>query len=156
MAQVHSDFPMGVLITGGLGADAASGALITAAKWTLFSCDATITILDTSSGGGSRPFAPGEIQNFYKPVQQYDPNLPDYIPVDLETRLKNKVIVKFKFNDIENEKEFVLSPKPYKLLVKILNVINITDNMAKITFKSIKNKIHDISVIMKKIRVRKD
>lgn len=156
MSVVHQNFAAGSLITNGLGSDASSGALITANKFHLLGCIALIIIPNTSSGGGSRPLSPGEIQNFYKPVHLPDQNSPDYIPVNLETKPKNKVIVKFKFNDIENEKEFILNRKPYKLFIKILNVINITDNIAKITFNSIKNKIHDISVIMKKIKVRKD
>lgn len=155
MPQIHSLFPAGVLITNGLGADANSGALITAAKWSLFGCCAIVLIPVTSSGGGSMPFAPGEIQNFYKPVTQNDGNN-DYIPSHFEPKLKNTIVVKFKYNDIENEKEFILNKKPFKLLIKLLNIVNITDNMIKIKVENIKTKIHNISIYIKKLKVTKD
>lgn len=149
--QVHSSFPAGVLITNGLGANASSGALITAAKWNLFGCDATITIQTTSSGGGSRPFAPGEIQNFYKPVALNDVTEPFYIPTNIESKQKNVVIVKIKIGNIENEKEFILNKKPFNMAVKILNVMNISDNIIKVSLNSISTKISNIKIMIKNI-----
>jgi hypothetical protein len=159
MPLVHSAFPAGVLLTNGLGHNACSGGLITAAKWSLFGCDASIVIVPavSPSGGGSRVFLPGEIQNFYQPIDQTsDNNLSDYKPIDVEYKPKNVIKVKIKINDIESEREYVLKRKPYKMLVKILNIINITDRIAKITLKNIKTKIHNISVILKNIKLKRN
>lgn len=154
--QVHSAFPAGVLLTNGLGADGASGALITARKWSIFGCDATITLQPTSSGGGSRPFAPGEIQTFYKPVTTLSDNKFDsYIPTNIEAKQKNVIIVKVNIGDIKNEKEFVLGKKPFKLLVKMLNIINITDNKVKVSMNSVKLKLNNIKLLVKNIVVKK-
>ena len=154
---IHSLFPAGAIITNGLGANANSGALITAAKWSLLGCTAAIIIPTTSSGGGSRPMGPGEIQNFYTPVvQQVDNTFNDYVPINLESKIKNVVKVKININGIENEKEFILKAKPYKLIIKVINIINITDKIIKITINNIKNKMHNISTKIKNIKVLKD
>lgn len=147
--QMHSLFPSGVLITNGMGAN--PSALITAAKWNLFGCNATISLRQVD--GGSRPYAPGEIQNFYKPVTQlHNSDNNHYIPYNINLHDKNIVKVNIVINGKTNEKEFVLNKKPFKALINVISIINIGNNKISINLNKIKHRLHDISVMMKNIK----
>jgi hypothetical protein len=151
--SIHSAFPAGVLITNGLGAEAC-GPLITAAKFHLFGCDLAIVIPPapaTSSGGGHYPLAPGEIGKFYAPVDK----VPDfYTPVDIDPTKppKQLVIVRLTINDKLHEKEFLLKEKPYKALIKIINLENATIKQIKIAINNLRIKLHDIVIRIKNLR----
>jgi len=155
MASIHSNFPAGVLITNGLGSEAC-GPLITSSKFHLFGCDVTIIIPPAiiSSGGGNYPLAPGEIQNFYQPV---DKGSKFYTPLNIDPTksLKKYVIVKLTINNKTHEKEFLLKEKPYKALLKILNLENTTTKQIKISINNLLVKLHDITVKIKNLRKNK-
>jgi len=80
-------------------------------------------IPELPSGGGSAPMQPGEIQRWYKPV----------------TEPKRPVTIKITIGNYSNDRSFLLSPKPIGLLIKVLDVINITKANIKVTLIAINN-----------------
>ena len=149
--SIHADFGAGVLITNGLGSRACSN-LIIGNKFHMFGCLEIIIppITSTPGTGGSIPLAPGQIQNFYKPI-----TTPDYyIKTDIDPLAKPKqlVIVKLTINDKIHEKEFLLKEKPYKLLINILNLENTTFKKIKIIIDNLHIKLHNILIKIKKLR----
>ena len=103
--------------------------------------------------GGSAPMAPGEIQNFYTPIDQkiYDTH-------------KKLVTIKFRLGTLESEGDFMLNPKPLNVLINVVNLINNTSNAISVSFKNIKYKIGNVtfknistkiaSVTIKKLRLK--
>ncbi len=127
-----------------------SGTIITT-KFGLF-CKIEITPPPVMpAGGGSRVFAPGEIQNFYKPVEQ-----PYVIPLDKEKDYFNNnsqhVKIMIKIGKIKTEREYVIPKNKTKYIIKILKVINNTINSIKVNINSIKRITNDIII---KIKLRK-
>jgi hypothetical protein len=117
--------------------------------------DPVVPISPPASGGGSRPFAPGEIQNFYKPVTLEQPIMN---PVEQNRdylKQASHVIIRVKFGDSTNEKEYLLSKNKAKYVVKVLSVINTTINKVKININELKVIKHNILIQIKKLKLRK-
>lgn len=149
--MIHSSFPAGAILTNGLGTDACDGALITAAKWHLLGCDPTIIIQIPSGGSGSKSYNPGEIQTLYRPV--YDEDTLEYIDYNpVNNNAKNIVKVKFTMNDITTEKEFKLKEKPFKMVINLINIVNVTSKLTNAIVNSITNKLHEIKIRIKNIK----
>lgn len=109
----------------------------------------------TPSGGGSRVFAPGEIQNFYKPVTFEQPIMN---PVEQNMdylKQASHVIIRVKFGDTTNEKEYLISKNKAKYVVKVLSIINTTINKVKININDLKVIKNNILIQIKKLKLRK-
>lgn len=113
--------PISGLITGGLGLPVGMGILTY--HFSLFG-----TRLNVSTGSGySKVFQPGEIANFYKPVNPTTPQPiqpPFYIPVTLNKQ--ELITVEFTFGDNTFMKEYVVSKRRLSAVVKILKFVDVT------------------------------
>lgn len=156
---MHENFPVGGIITGGLGYDACNGLITT--KFHLW-CGIEIVVTPPKpSGGGPYPgkahnkFAPGEIQNFYQPVppeQQYY-----VVPRDQEARYFQRhkhIVVKFKMGEFAVEKEFAVPEKRAKAIVKVLNVLNNTRTRINVGVSNVKRMAGNLTVAVSKLRSR--
>lgn len=110
-------------------------------------------------GGGHYPrdawnkFNPGEIQNFYKPVD--DPYL---VPRDREEQFLRKykhVQIHFKMGNFEVEKDYQVPENRAKAIVKVLDVINATRDRIMVTASGLKRVTTRITVAVKNFRLRR-
>jgi hypothetical protein len=143
--------PLSGIITGGLGRPACAGMII---NFFRLSCGITVIPPEGGSSGGSIPLAPGDIHNFYQPVQ----NLPPYyiIPQDQQWQYGKKVqvVVTVKLGEKTIEKIYLVSQDKAKLIVKVANVANNTMERIKVIVNNLKRKIHDVHIFVSKLRKR--
>lgn len=114
------------------------------------------------SGGGPYPgnawnkFNPGQIQDFYKPV---DPTQQYYIvPRDQEANYfrRHKIVtMRIQLGDIVVEKEYAVPEKRARAVVKTLNLINATVANIKLTVSGIKRITSEAIVKIKNLRLGK-
>jgi len=146
---MHNTFPVGGILTGGLGLPACEGLAITT-QFNLF-CGIVITVPTPppSRGGGSRPMAPGEIQNFYKPVD------PEYlVPQDIDpfSKPKNHVQIKISFKDTVIDKEYLVSNKRMKAVITVINLINTTKEKISTVISNIRRISNNAILRVKNLR----
>ena len=88
----------------------------------------TVTVPPPGDGGGtsggSVPLRPGQVQNFYRPLYGDQP-----IPVSL----------KISFRDSEIEKIYLMSPRNTDMLVKVVNLLNVTGQRISVAVSNIRN-----------------
>lgn len=140
----------GGIITGGLGRPACQG-MITMFPFSLY-CAVVPAPL---RGGGSIPLAPGEIQNFYQPV---DPSLGTK-PVEgnfVDPSVYGKKIVRIvlKFNGHTYESEYLVSEKRAKTVVKIINLVNATKARVRVMASNLHRVTTNALVKIKNLRVK--
>jgi len=134
------------LITGGLGNSACCG-LITM-QFHVFKCKIEV-IVPSGGGGGSYPLAPGQIQNFFKPVN------PGKFHIPRDT-LQQTIIVKITMNGKVTTKEYKTYPVVAKIIAKIINIKDVTRDAVKIRVDYIKNKFDNVIAIIKRINNKKE
>lgn len=139
----------GGIITGGLGRPACQG-MITMLPFQL-GCFVFIPPPPPTKAvsGGAIPLAPGEIADFYQPV---DTQLSDGKFVDPRVYGKRVVKVIFKSKFLENEKEFLVPEKRMKNVFKVLNVINVTTQRMHVVVDDIWNIATRAIVTIKNLR----
>lgn len=112
--------PVGGLVTYGLGVDPIKGSfpgLITGWQFQLLCVDLRIGTGGTQ--GGSRPLAPGEIQQFYKLVK--DPScMAPKIPVCIRVEYYREGEKLFRTSN------YIVNPRQAARIVRIINLINKT------------------------------
>ena len=112
----------GGLITYGLGRPACQS-LITMSPFQL-ACfvPAPPPVPPKIDSGGSIPLEPGEIQDFYQPIDlDNEGNF-----VDPSVYGKKHVVIRIKSEFFEGEKEFLVPTKRVKGIVKAVNIMNTT------------------------------
>lgn len=148
--MAHESFPVGAIITKGLGAPACNGLITTRFDLLVFSAH----IATPADHGGSHPMLPGEIQNFYKevPAEQQ----PYLIPRDQNFDLtpKRHVVLTVKFGEKTLEKEFLVSDKRARMIVKILNFANTTKERVNVTLSGFKKVVKSTLIKVKNLRKR--
>lgn len=143
----------GGIITGGLGRPACHG-MITMFPFSLY-CEIVPPPPQPIQGGGSIPLAPGEIQNFYQPVDT-SLGVPTKEGQFVDPRVYGKKLVKvtLKFNEHTVQKEYLVTEKRAKHVVTIINLVNAT----KARMKVMANNIHRVTtravVMVKNLRVK--
>jgi len=130
---MHENFPAGTIITNGLGSDACRGFITT--HFHLF-CGITITVPNVSVGG-SKPMAPGEIANFYQPVDYQPLNSGKEVPYEAG-RSNNYVKIEISIKDKTYEKEFLVTPRGRKTVAEILNFVNVTKERISVKVTNLK------------------
>ena len=131
------------LITGGLGLPANCGLIVS--QFHVFSCEIIVTIPPVDIGvsvGGSKPLLPGEIANFYKPVEiQYDKPIvlqhDKEVPF-IDSTSNNYVRIELVFNDKTYDKEFLTNTRTAKVITSVTNLINVTRGKVKVTLSKFK------------------
>lgn len=126
------------IITKGISGGPACRGLIT----THFSLWCFEVIIPTGAGsnGGSRPYMPGEIQNFYKQVPNATPQY--YVPRNQEAKYTVKMVpitIRMKFNGTEIEKLYSVPEKRANIIVNIINLTNTTLNKIKVSINNLKS-----------------
>lgn len=131
------------LITGGLGNPACCG-LITM-QFHVFKCKIEIiTPPSGGGGGGSYPLAPGQIQNFYKPVQPdkfYVPRKPQYQTIIVRITMDGKVTTR----------EYKTFPVVAKAIAKIINITTLAYESIKVRANNLRNKFGAVVASIKRI-----
>lgn len=122
------------IITGGISClPACSGGLITAHIFHVVGC---VEVEVRPDVGGSYPLAPGEIGNQYQPVEA-PAGLEDhpafYVRPDNRDifNVRNHVTIRVKFGEHVTEKEFIVSPRRAKTIVRVAGFINRTEERMK-------------------------
>jgi len=154
---MHENFPAGGIITDGLGMDACKGLAITT-KFNLW-CGVEITVPPNLGaghfGGGSKPLAPGEIKSFYKvlPKEQQ----PYYLtPLDYDPFVKTQhVLIKLNFGEKEIERDYVVSDRHARAIIKAMNIINATQSKIAVGVENLKKLAVRASAIIKNLRKKK-
>ena len=145
----------GGIITGGLGRPACMG-IITVLPFQL-ACFKFIppppppTPIDKATagqGGGVIPLEPGEIHDFYQPV---DVDGLEGTLADPSVYGKRMVKLKFTSRFFEGEKEFMLSERHGKYAIKAANIVNSTMEGMKVTAKNIRHIATDGIIKIKKV-----
>lgn len=112
-----------------------------------------------TGGGGPYPghawnkFNPGQIQNFYKPVEQ-----PYIIPRDREAeyfRRRKIVTMKIKLGDISIEKEYAVPEKRANMVISVLGLANKTVDNIKVAVSAVKRITTNAVVKIKNLRLKK-
>jgi hypothetical protein len=132
----------GGIITGGLGRPACRGIIMNLPF--RLACLAFPSPL-----GGSIPLEPGEIHDFYTPVelQNIDGRL-----VDPKAYGKKTVKIKVESRFFKNEKEYLVSESTAKRLVKIANMANVTRGRIKVAITEIRKVATRATVRIKNLK----
>ncbi len=104
-----------------------NGAMITG-WFNLAGCRVNVAVV---RGGGTIPMAPGEIQNFYTPVDdagEWWVRIDDLDPFKKPKRL---VKVEVEFKDKKTEKVYLVSERTSTMMVNIANLINRFDELIR-------------------------
>jgi hypothetical protein len=128
------------IITKGISGGPACRGLITT-HFSLWAFEIIIPVqTGAGSNGGSRPYMPGEIQNFYKTVTTEQPQY--YVPRNQEAKYTVKMVpitVKMKFNGVEYEKLYSVPEKQATIIANIINLTNSTINKIKVSINNLKS-----------------
>lgn len=149
------------LLTGGLGVDMPACAMImTAWHFNLGPCFFEAKVSSVSSGG-SKPLAPGEIHNFYKPIdptifdKDFDPSILTNPLIQGEPQyVKTLVTVRIRVGERMVEREFAIPKRRAKIIVKVLNIMNSTKAKLTATVNRLTMTVHKISVKINRLRKR--
>lgn len=134
------------LLTNGLGVGLPAHKTLITQFFHLFTAEITVITTPTVAPyGGSPPLPPGEIQNFYKPVnpstfpEPLDPSIFNHpIIVDEPRIVKDLIKIRVKFNNVEIEKEFAVPKRRAKIIVNIINFVNSTKDRMSVRIKNLK------------------
>lgn len=147
---MHENFPAGGILVNGLGYDACKGLVITT-NFNLW-CGIQV-IVTTQPTGGSRPLSPGEIQNFFKPVQpEYQPSYVKPYDYDPLAKPKNHVVIRVTFKDRVVEKEYVVSQKRIGVVIKLVNLVNTTKSRVSAVAQNIRRIASKAIITVKNLR----
>ena len=133
----------------------AAGVLITANIHKLFCID--ITNIEPTDGGGSGRYPgpvvnrlePGEVQNFYKPVD------PEWQYAQEPSLYRKKHIkVRVYFNEKWNTKEFLVSMKHDKQIANVINLLNTTRERMNAVVRNIKRYATKAVMRVRNLRIR--
>lgn len=136
------------LITGGLGLPACSGLIVN-----FFGVTTCLTIITNGPiSGGSIPLLPGEIQNFYTPVDNQ---------VSSQGRLakpyvydKKVVKITVSYKKLKSEKEFMVNKTQEKILITVVNLVNTTRSRMKVTIENLKKLTNKIKIEIRNLQAR--
>lgn len=123
---------LGGILTKGLGADASAMIL---GKFRLKLISVEVIEVPVIGGSGSRPYAPGEIKDFYKPVKDLHPYT---IPKSPQKHIAIRIT--FRTSNLagrEYSKDFLVSEKSANTTLKVLNVANKTKEHISALFTKI-------------------
>jgi hypothetical protein len=96
--------------------------------------------------GGSRPLAPGEIHNFYKPVDnQYQ------VPY-IQNQPKIPVVIKITFRGKTTEKYYLVSKKRSDIIITVLNLVNRIRDRISIVVKNVRSAPNRIVAFVRNLR----
>lgn len=148
------------LLTKGLGVDLPACKTLITMQFNLFTLDVSVP-LGSAGYGGSPPLAPGEIHDFYKPIDPEtfpDPLDPSFFTNPIVTgeprTVKEIVTIKMKIGDRIIEKEFAVPKKRIKIIVKVANIINSTRDKFNIVISNIKRVKNNITTRIFNFRSR--
>lgn len=113
-------------------------------------------VTPTSGGGGGgtfyvRPLQPGEIANQWQPI-----NNPYLIPLDKEKEYFQRsklVMIKMKLGDREVDRTYAIKENQAKILIKVVNIINVTRDRLKIFGSNIKRIASRAIIKVRNLRV---
>jgi len=104
-------------------------------------------VIPPGVSGGSRPLMPGEIQNFYKVVDnEYQ------VPYEYPNEKKVPVRIKVTFRGQTTEKYYLVNPKRGDIIVNVLNVVNRIRDRIKIVVKNIRSGPKRIVAFVRNLR----
>ena len=140
----------GGLLTGGLGRPACMG-IITMLPFQLgcFLFEPPPPPPEPRPEGGAIPLEPGEIHDFYQPVDY------DFINGDFakpETYGKKMAKLTFRSELFNVEKEYMLSERKAKAVVRVMKIANVTRKGMRVTANNIKRFVDGVSVKVKNLR----
>lgn len=146
--------PLNGLITNGLGVDLPADAMIiTATTFTLGPVNISVPVIGT---GGSIPLQPGQVQDFYKPVDQVNlqpKQEPFYTPYQVPVK-KKVVKITLKFGEKEIEKEYSVREDKLKIIIKVLNFVNRVKSGISMQVRNLKRIATKASVKILRFRKR--
>ncbi len=147
---MHENFPAGAILTNGLGCDAGRGlAIITQFNLWL---DVTVTIIPHTTPGGSYPLYPGEIQNFYTPVNVDPAYLVPYVnPLKPPRSL---VIIRVAFKEHVKEMEYLVGPRRANVVITVMKLLEATRRRISVVGASIRKVASRASVLIRRLRKR--
>lgn len=145
----------GAIITGGLGRPACRG-MITSLPFQLV-CEVIVPPIPPTKAvsGGSIPLAPGEIQDFYQPVDSSLGTQPSEGQfADPSVYGKKVVKVTMRFQDHVVEKEYLVTDKRAKHVIRIINLVNATKARMKVMASNIHRVTTRAVVKVKNLRIK--
>ena len=98
-------------------------------------------------GGGSIPFLPGEIKDFYRPVDTKW-QVPYIYPKDRRI----PVTIRITFMNKTTEKHYMVNPKRGDIIITVLNLINTIKSRISVTVKNIRRVPSRIVAYVRNIR----
>lgn len=146
------------IITKGLSCTPACTSLITT-HFSLSCGELPPPVESKNAGGGPYPghawnkFWPGEIQNFYRPVEP-----PFYVPRHREKDyfIKRKIVTtKIEFGQYRMEKTYGVSEGQARFIVNIINLANTTKQRMSIAVSNIKRITTTATITIKNLFVRR-
>lgn len=140
------------LITGGLGLPACRG-LITA-RFHLIGCSIEVVVKVPGVSGGSIPFLPGQIHDFYRPVDS-PYQVPYTFPLPTDKK-KIPVTIRITFMGKITEKNYMVNQKRRDIIVNVLNLINRIKDKMSVTVTGIKRVPARITAYVKNLRNNED
>jgi hypothetical protein len=152
---------MGGILTKGLGGPACCGLII--AQFNLAKCcQYTVTVTPAQYDGGSLPLAPGQIQNFYSPVNPDGTSsnkltpLPYLTPVAAPREIeKISITLKVKDRDEPLLREYFVPKYKSKVLINITRFVASSFGIVSVTTSNLKTKTENrIRVFAEKLRKR--
>ena len=136
------------IITHGLGpGNKACEGLITT-HFSLYCIEITI-----KPGGGGGPY-PGSAWNKIDNINDFYTPVPDHYDPNNTYKVKKQVIITVKLGNINVEKIYLVPINRTKIIINVLNLLNITKERINISVKNIKKILHNISVSISNIRRR--
>lgn len=136
------------LITKGLGGPACQGLITGYFYLGIFKAQVIITPPTSGGGGGSIPLRPGEIKDFYKPVQ---PNKTYFPKKDL-----TDVTVKITFRNETFITTYKVRPTFATVIAKIININNITVDRIRVTAQNLEVTAKRLVATVKNLGSKKD
>lgn len=138
----------GGIITGGLGRPACHGIILNL-PFRL----ACFRVRPHSSGlGGAIPLEPGEIHDFYQPVQDLPDGLVHDKPVDPRVWGKKPVKITIESKFFKNEKEFLVPMEKARFAISVINFINKTTTQMKVAVTNMKQFASKAKVTIKNLK----
>ena len=102
--------------------------------------------------GGTIPLEPGEIHDFYQPVDLDS----EGTFVDPSVYGKKHVVIRVKSEFFEGEKEFLVSTERVKGVVKAVNIINTTITKIRAAVQNLKQYAIKATITVKNLKRKRD
>ena len=138
---------MGGILTKGLGAPACCGLVLT--QFNLAKCcqyTIEVTPIENGGGGGSRPLAPGEIHNFYSPINQPNRLTPlVYLqPLNNVPSPVDKITITLSIkNQDPIKKEYYVPRYKSKVILNVSRVLTSSFGLISVSIHNIKNRLDE-------------